>query len=172
MGANPYCYLTTYQSDIGSALAALREQEFRAGRYDPALQAADPPTYTLQQRFPPSDSFPSPGAQHGSLEEAFADGMESGSGTGSILDIMGLADFPQLLHASPTTHETLMATFASSTPSHDMALQLVSQDFSVQDQLMKVMAFWDEIGRGEARYFIIYDQGTPSEIFFAGMSID
>ncbi|MBE9040177.1 hypothetical protein IQ235_05145 [Oscillatoriales cyanobacterium LEGE 11467] len=33
MGGNPWHYFTPYRADINSALQALREQEFRAGRY-------------------------------------------------------------------------------------------------------------------------------------------
>lgn len=170
MGANPYCYFTAYNPNIEQALAALREQEFQAGRYNPALLAADPPSYTFQHSFPPDEHFPSPGAQHSSIEEAFAEGMESASGTGSILDIIGISQSPQMLHASPSTHQALVALFCTSSPAHgDVERCLLAP---VDDQLMKSLAFWEEIGRGECRYFVIYEDGAPAELFFAGMSID
>ena len=172
MGANPYCYVTDYDADVSRALHMLRQREFAAGRYDPALQAANPPTYTFQQRFPPDERFPSPGAQHASLEEAFQSGMETASGTGSILDIVGVSPTPEMLHASPSTRDALIAAFATAEPSRDQALGLTSSDMSNHEQIMKMMMFWEEIGRGECRYFVIYDNGAASALFFAGMSVD
>ena len=51
VGAHPYFYFTPYQKDIHAALQALREREFKAGRYDPAMQMTDPPSYMFQMRF-------------------------------------------------------------------------------------------------------------------------
>jgi len=34
------------------------------------------------------------------------------------------------------------------------------------------MDFLDDIERGEGVYFIVYKEGNPSEIFFAGFSYD
>ncbi|MFT3729183.1 MAG: hypothetical protein QM759_15275 [Terricaulis sp.] len=170
MGANPYCYFAPYQQDIARALAALQQQEFDAGRYDPALQAANPPTYTFMQKFPPGANFPSPGAQHGSIDEAREAGAESG--TGSILDVAALSVSPELLCASPTTHESLVALFATSTPNHAQVASLGDLQGAPREQIQKIELFWDEIGRGQARYFLVYADGAPAEIFFAGMSID
>lgn len=179
MGANAYCYFTPYQRDIAQALITLQEQEFLAGRYDPALLAAIPPTYAFRQRFPPTAEFPSPGRQHGSIEEAFMAGMESGEGTGSIIDIRGLTAAPSMLAASPTTHETLCALFTHDKPTHDDVervllgmLRATSGPMPSREALLLSASFWEAIGRGEARYFIVYDQGQPAEIFFAGYSID
>jgi hypothetical protein len=70
MGANPYFYFTPYQKDIQAALEALREQEFKAGRYSPAMSMADPPSYMFAFKFPPDDTSPAPGARHNSIGEA------------------------------------------------------------------------------------------------------
>lgn len=163
MGANPYCYFAPFESDITATLAALQEREFRAGRYHPALRSADPPAWTFRQSFPPGPDFPSPGAQHGSIDEARAEALEDGTGT--ILDIIGLSPAPTPLHASPSTHDTLVALFGHSNPDHD----------EVEEKLLrapKTYAFWEEIGRGECRYFLVYANGAPAEVFFAGYSID
>ena len=60
MGASPYFYFTPYQDDIHAALQALREKEFEAGRYDPAMQMAEPPSYMFLFAFPPDDRVPGP----------------------------------------------------------------------------------------------------------------
>ena len=165
MGANPYCYFAPFETDIAATLAVLQEREFRAGRYHPALRSADPPTWTFRQNFPPGPDFPSPGAQHGSIDEARAEALESGTGT--ILDILGLSPAPLLLHASPSTHETLVVLFGHSNPDHDEVVREL-----LNSQLMKALAFWQGIGRGECRYFLVYANGAPAEVFFAGYSVD
>jgi len=170
VGANPYCYFTPYEKDVARALQALREQEFDAGRYDPALQAADTPTYTFEQMFPPEEDFPSPGPSHDSIEEALMEALESGSGTGSILDIMGISATPQPLHLSPTSPKSLQNLFGHASPPRDEVYDRLLEP--ADEDSMAADVFWDEIGRGEARYFLVYADGRPSEIFFAGMSVD
>jgi hypothetical protein len=61
MGAEPYWYYTKYQTDLNAALQGLRQQEFNAGRYNPAIRLLD---------FPITDESPSLGAQHLSIEDA------------------------------------------------------------------------------------------------------
>lgn len=39
-------------------------------------------------------------------------------------------------------------------------------------QLKLIMEFWEQIGRGEARVMAVYEGDVPTELFFAGMSID
>ena len=104
MGADPYFYFVPYQKDIQAALQALRETEFKAGRYDPAMRMADPPSYTFQMRFPPDESWPTPGAQHASIEEALEASEESG--TGSILDLSRVGSAPDFFTVCPL-HEGL-----------------------------------------------------------------
>src|SRR5260370_6970923 len=94
MGATASLYFTAYQKDIQATLDSLREQEFKAGRYDPAMSMADPPSFMFAFKFPPDETSPAPGAQHNSIEEAIDAGAESGSGTGSILHIMRISTEP------------------------------------------------------------------------------
>lgn len=69
-----------YRPDKAAALAALREREFQAGRYFPAMDS--PP-------FPVTPTSPAPGPQHGSIDEAVEEAEEIG--TRSILDFEGFA---------------------------------------------------------------------------------
>jgi len=168
MGANPYFYFTTYREDIGAALQALREQEFRAGRYDPALMMATPPTYTFQLSFPPDATWPHPGAQHASIDEAVEAGEESG--TGSILDIGRIAPEPDFSAACPLADDALVALFGTRQPSRDLVEGvLIREGWPVA---APVDDFWNSIERGQARYIIVYADGKPSEIFFVGYSWD
>ena len=168
MGANPYFYFTPYQGDIDAALQALREQEFRAGRYDPALMMATPPTYTFQLSFPPDETWPRPGAQHASIDEAVEAGEESG--TGSILDIGRIAKEPDFCAACPLSNDALVALFGTSEPSRNRVEEvLIKERWPVA---APVDEFWNSIDRGQARYIIVFANGKPTEIFFVGYSFD
>jgi hypothetical protein len=168
MGSNPYFYFTRYQPDVQAALEDLRQQEFTAGRYDPAMQAANPPSYMFQFKFPPGDGSPAPGARHGSIEEAMDAAAESG--TGSILDIMRISDEPDFLAACPLPSDELMALFGTTKPTRDLVERIVVGSQNFADSL--VLDFWERIDRGQGRYIIIYESSEPREIFFAGMSVD
>jgi hypothetical protein len=167
VGANPYFYFTPYQADLRQALQALREQEFRAGRYDPAMRMADPPSYMFEFSFPPDSTEPGPGAQHASIEEAMDAGQESG--TGSILDLVNISDQPDFSAASPLPSEDLIRIFGTTHPTRDLLQSLLGgQNF--RDPGLRF--FWEQIDRGQGRYVVLYANSEPSEIFFAGMSWD
>jgi hypothetical protein len=166
MGANPYFYFTPYQSDIRAALQALREKEFNAGRYDPAMQMADPPSYMFEFSFPPDETIPGPGAQHGSIDEAIGAAMESG--TRSILDIMRIADEPDFFAACPLPPDDLIAMFGTAEPTRD----LVEEVLIKKQRGDPLERFWGRIERGQGLYIIVYDGAQPREIFFAGYSWD
>ncbi len=68
MGAHAYWYFENYSGDVEESLQALREREFKAGRYNPVTPFPD---------FPPGPDSPSPGAQHNSIEEIMADAAEA-----------------------------------------------------------------------------------------------
>ncbi|HEV7694072.1 MAG TPA: hypothetical protein VGO52_24780 [Hyphomonadaceae bacterium] len=171
MGAHPYCYFTSYNPDIAAALDELREQEFRAGRYDPALQAANPPTFTFEQTFPPGPEFPSPGAQHASMMEAFEESEPDG--TGSILDLFGIALEPEFVHCSPVPDADLISIFGSAQPMRaDIETILPKRGPISPDALQRFGTFWDSIGRGEGRYIVVHGASGPEALFFAGYSLD
>src|SRR4051794_24516397 len=90
MGAEPYFYFTKYQKDTNAALQKLRQQEFKAGRYNPVLPFL---------QFPIGPRSPAPGAQHRSIDEALED--SDADGTRSILDLDRVADEPDFGAAVP-----------------------------------------------------------------------
>ena len=144
MGAEPYLYFTEYRADIGEALRRLREQEFEAGRYNPASP------------FPFDRRNDSPGAQHGSIEEART--AAEADGTRSILDLDHISEEPEFFAASPLPDERLLELFGTTQPTRTT----VEKD---QD-------FFEEIDRGHGIYIIVYRDGKPDEICFAGYSFD
>ena len=153
MGADPYFYVVDYQEDLQAALDALREREFQAGRYRPAV---DWP----QDYFTPTGMKPGPGAQHESIEAIFEEAAEEGNpdGTGSILDLWTIADEPTYLAASGLDDPSLIRYFGTTEPT--------LKDVGGNE------AFWRDIDRGTGRVVIVYEDGQPVGIAFAGYSID
>ena len=149
MGAEPWFYFVPYQEDIEKALNELRVREFNAGRYNPVMD-------NLWMLFPIGPNSPSPGTQHRSIDEALLAG--DADGTRSILDMLKVSEEPDYSAVCPMDEETLDAVFGTRQPTHDMALD--NQDF------------FEDIERGQGVYAIIYKDGKPDEILFAGYSFD
>lgn len=147
MGASPYFYFTRYQPDLSAALEELRQQEFAAGRYNPVMPFLD---------FPIDPNEATPGAQHASIEEAFADA--DADGTRSILDLMSISEQPDFCAAAPLPESVLMDLYGTTRPTREMILQN--------------MGFLEDVERGHGVYIIVYKDGEPDEIFFAGYSFD
>ncbi len=144
MGGHAWTYFVPFQPDILAAMQALRRREFEAGRYNPAV------------RFPMDRKAPSPGAQHASIEEALA--ASDADGTRSILDMERISQSPDYGVVVPLPLERLEELYSTQQPTRKM----IEQN----------MDFLDDIERGEGVYFIVYKEGSPSEIFFAGFSYD
>ena len=166
MGANFYCYFTPYKSDIDAALQVLRGAEFKAGRYSAGMMAAEPPLYMFQMEFPPDASSPTPGPVHSSVEEAFENVNEDG--TGSILDIIRVSDEPDICAACPLSDDDLRLSFGTTQASRAE----VERAFVRLETGTRNPEILERIGRGEARYIIVYEAGRPNEIFFMGYTFD
>jgi hypothetical protein len=153
MGANPYWYFVPYEADLVAALQKLRAREFQSGRYNPV---------TPFQKFPIDLSAPTLGAQHGSIEDVMDAAEEDG--TRSILDIAQLASEPldgsrmPYFTAFPLANPDMEELFGTLHPTR----KLVETNTRM----------WDRIERGSAIYLVIFDDGKPHEIFFAGYSFD
>jgi hypothetical protein len=147
MGAHPYYYFVPYQDDIADALESLRRREFLAGRYNPAMPF--PP-------FPVDPSAPAPGAQHASIQDAFADA--DADGTRSILDLVGIGDEPDFGTAAFVGDGALESLYGTNRPTRAM--------------VEANMDFFGDMGRGQGIFFVVYKDGKPDEILFAGYSYD
>jgi hypothetical protein len=147
MGAEPYWYFEKYNGDVNDSLQSLRQREFAAGRYSPV---------TPFPEFPPGPDSPSPGAQHSSIEEAMEEAGEEG--TRSILDLDHVSDAAEFLAVSPLPDDVLQSLFGTSQPSREM----VEQN----------MEFFEDIERGQGIYIVLYRNGGPDEVLFAGYSVD
>ena len=147
MGGHPWFYFVEYEPDVGAALGKLREREFRAGRYNPAVDFPE---------FPVGPHSPAPGARHGSIEEAQEEA--DADGTRSILDMERVAEEPDYGAVAPLPREELLELFGTDRPTREMV--------AGSDELFEALE------RGQGVYVVVYDGGQPSEIFFAGYSFD
>ncbi|MCI0381420.1 MAG: hypothetical protein L0215_27865 [Gemmataceae bacterium] len=147
MGAEPYWYVVKHNPKIEDALDELREREFAAGRYNPVMPFLV---------FPITPQSPAPGAQHDSIEEALAD--SDADGTRSILDISSIADEPDFGAAAPLSDEALTALYGTTQPT--------------RAAVEANMDFLEDVERGQAVYIILYKNGKPDELMFAGYSFD
>ncbi len=146
MGGHPWWYLVPYEKDIGKSLNALREREFKAGRYNPA---EDFPRF-------PVDLNHAPGCKHSSIDDARED--SDADGTRSILDVSGIGTEPDFDVVAPLGDDALMEFFGTTKPT--------AEDVEDCDDL------FEQIERGQGVYVVIYDNDQPSQIFFAGYSYD
>jgi hypothetical protein len=147
MGAEPYFYFVKYQEDLNAALQELRHDEFQAGRYNPVTPFLE---------FPIGPRSPAPGAQHASIEEAFEDA--DADGTRSILDLDHFSEEPDFGAVTPLGNDILEELYGTTQPTHEM--------------IEENMDFFEEIERGQGISIIVYKEGKPDEIFFAGYSYD
>ena len=147
MGGHPWFYFVDYEPDIGAALQKLREREFQAGRYNPAVDFPE---------FPVGPDSQAPGAQHASIEEAIEEA--DADGTRSILDMERVSDEPDFNAVAPLPTEDLLELFGTERPTREMV--------EGGEEL------YDMLERGQGVYVIVYEGERPSEIFFAGYSFD
>jgi hypothetical protein len=147
MGAHPYWYTVKYRQDVGAALDELREREFRAGRYNPVIPFIS---------FPITASSPAPGARHRTIQDALK--ASNADGTRSILDIYSIAEEPDFGVAAPLAPEVLQSLYGTDQPT--------------RAAVEANMDFLEDIERGHAVYIILYADGSPSELLFAGYSFD
>jgi hypothetical protein len=147
VGGHPWFYFVEYEPDIEAALHKLRQREFDAGRYNPAVDFPD---------FPLTPDSPAPGAQHDSIEEAQEDA--DADGTRSILDMERVSEEADYGAVAPLARETLLELFGTDRPTRAM--------IDESEEL------FDALERGQGVYVVVYEGGRPREILFAGYSFD
>jgi hypothetical protein len=168
MGSRPYYYFCKYQEDIGTALQNLRQREFEAGRYNPAMYDAGISMSSLD--FPPTDNSVSPGAKHSSIEEAFKAG--GSEGTGSILDIQSISKTSEFMTSSPLPPEFLTRFFNTEQPNRELVESIIVREEILDEDDLDSLDAWDDfadlVETPGGCHFIVYEDDKPSEIFFMG----
>jgi hypothetical protein len=146
MGGHPWFYYVLYQPDIDKALQDLKQTEFAAGRYNPVIRFPE---------FPIGPVSPSPGPRHSSIKAALRASMEDG--TRSILDMNSVSESVDYCVVCPLPQSELLRLYGTTQPTREM---------------VKEMQFLKDAERGQGMYIILYKDGMPSEILFAGCSFD
>jgi len=91
-----------------------------------------------------------------SIDEALE--IADADGTCSILDIQQISSQPDFCCAAPFSPSELKSHFGTDRPT--------------RADIAGAVEYWDNLERGQARYAIVYADGEPSEIYFAGYSFD
>ncbi|GHU23951.1 hypothetical protein FACS1894164_09440 [Spirochaetia bacterium] len=145
MGSECYYYYVPYENDKNNALQKLREREFGAGRYNPAMS------------FPFSSDDQPPGKQHATIEDAIRAAEEDG--TRSILDLVGVSGDDYFCTARVPGTDELNQYFGTDKPTK----ALVEEHFN---------DFAAKIERGKGLCITVYEGDKPDELFFVGYSFD
>jgi len=145
-----WMYFTKYQADVEKALQELQTREFEAGRYFPVME------YFLDD-----DNAEKTGStrkkKYKTLRAAFAAAGEEG--TRSILDMSGISSKPESGQlAYPVDPEKLIEWYDTEKPTREM--------------LEEDQSFFKILSRLEGCCIIVYKDGQPDEIMFAGCSAD
>jgi len=159
MGADPYFYYVKYEEDKNNALQKLRQREFEAGRYSPAMDQWDIP-FPLDNL---SDA-PTPGKMHATMEEVMQDEDVMETGTGTILDILQISDKLDYSSAYVVKKEELIKHFGTDKPTKEIIDE-------------KVWDYWENIAdsfgiRGVGICITAYSDDVPAELYFGGFSYD
>jgi hypothetical protein len=91
-----------------------------------------------------------------SIEEALE--IADADGTASILDIMQISRTPDFCCAAPFSSGELKQFFGTEQPT--------------RAEIKAADDYWEDMDRGQARYAVVYVDGQPEEIYFAGYSFD
>ena len=91
-----------------------------------------------------------------SIEEALE--IADADGTASILDIEQISAEPDFCCAAPWSPEELQEYFGAERPT--------------RKQIEAGEEYWEDLERGQARCAVVYADGEPAEIYFAGYSFD
>jgi len=90
------------------------------------------------------------------MAEAFDDA--DADGTRSIIDLERVSDEPEYGAVTALGDDVLQDLFGTNKPTRAMVEQ--------SDVL------WEDLERGQGVYILLYENDTPSEIYFAGYSFD
>jgi hypothetical protein len=166
MGATGWNYFTPYQADIEAALQALRAEVFERGEYGKAWDTpeglANMPPHLRKafenRRALEAERLGEP-SEYGSIDELLEAAAEDG--THSILDIQSTASGPDFGVAWPAASDVVQQVYGSERPSH---AQVEARAGEISEGL--------ELENWQAVYVLVYDKGSPAEIYFEGVSGD
>lgn len=151
--SSEWSYWAPYDPDILAALQRLREDVFARGDY--MTEESEIASYRYLQDAPHPTAF-----KPTSIEELLE--QEGSHGTHSILDITHISPTPKRKAISPLPASVLADYFDSDKPSR----KEIEEVYEFDSLTKYVNKRWRGI------YIVAYEDGKPSEIFFAGCSGD
>ena len=176
MGASGWDYFVPYKPDIVKALQDLTEEVFQQGNYQkPHLSAeyfrgwlADfdneegfieffgSEDAQILKRFAalPETAIPEPKT----IRELMVASGENG--THSVIDISEISPTPEPGAIAPLSTQQLMELFGTQAPERNLIESAASEIHEL------IQARWEGI------YIVVYKDGSPNEIYFAGCSGD
>ena len=165
MGASGWTHFVPYESDIANALNGLREQVFQSGKYyqrEAFWQDMNEDDYSNEDRDIREDSINwlrrmKAMKEPTTIEELILWNEEEG--THSIIDITDTSQMPEFGKAAPLSSEKLTDLFGTHEPTRIMVEQKIDEIIQLREN-------------GQATYTIVYKDGLPDQIFFAGDSGD
>jgi hypothetical protein len=155
MGSHPWKSVTAYEPDVAAALARAQLETFDRGEYGFAYKMKPMIDALVAAGKKPPPLPPEPKAR--SIEEAREIGAESG--TCSVLDVYSLGDAPAPGVAGPLAESTTREAFGSEHP-------------TLAEAEAGLGAVYESLDRGEAAYFVCYENGQSAHYVFMGMSFD
>ena len=158
MGGCYWSYFVRYEEDVEAAMQKLRSEIFRTGKYTRSRDV-------FSQEEIDDDSelaleimqLEEPETIEELLEQ------EEESGTNSIIDITHVSQIREFCVASPMPTKSLRDLFGTDIPTHEMVETKRYLDLAAHPLTCEK---WMGV------YFIVYRDGRPDEIFFAGVSGD
>jgi hypothetical protein len=151
MGAEPWSTSAPYRPDIAEVLAQTRARVFAAGLYAQVPGRTFASLDELDRFF-----MCEPGDPEWDDDEM----MAGAGGTASILDVRGVSESREPGVTAPLPEAVRRAIFGTATPT--LADCTEDRESDVYDQL----------GRGESHYLVLYDGDRPVEVRFYGYSWD
>ena len=179
MGASGWHYFVPYQSEIDKALQELRDEVFKKGEYGAEYTHFIAPLSEIEsgemaKQFPhisieKIEEFKKelqaiqkmwPSSKRRKPKTIAALLKQSGEeGTHSIIDIQGISETPDFEKISPLPSAYLTQFFGTEKPTREMTEQKINE---IQDLCERWQGF----------YLIVFQNDTPHEILFAGVSGD
>jgi hypothetical protein len=150
MGGHFWSYHVPYQQDLNAALQALRDSEFKAGRF---WQPTEVMPGFLGRLLGQGPSKPKPPRD---IREALK--IADATGTRSILDMERISDTPDYGAVCRLTPDQLKEFFGTEQPT--------------QEVIEKSDEFIESLERGQGVCIVLYRGGKPDGLYFAGYSYD
>jgi hypothetical protein len=165
MGASGWTYFVPYEVDINQALQKLRESVFLSGEYFSEAKFLAMVIETTQERMPLKtlQRFQAELTQvkdkprPRNIQELLQ--MNGENGTHSIIDIDGVSEGSGFGKVAPLSPQHLMKFFGTERPTREMIE-------GKTDEVLGLCQRWEGV------YFVVFQNGSPSEICFIGVSGD